>query len=151
MGIGFWSRKAAAAAGCVWVGLTLAGAPAQAQSTSISAPAAASSPNLAPGFSHRPAASTLLVVPPDLELFSISAGGVTDTLAATAHVTPRHLARLFQQHAGLSPRDYVAHVRLQLALAARQQGASAAGASAAGGFRSERQWRRTRARQARVA
>lgn len=79
------------------------------------------------------------------------ANWTAEALAATAHVTPRHLARLFQQHAGLSPRDYVAHVRLQLALAARQQGASAAGASAAGGFRSERQWRRARARQARVA
>ncbi len=90
MGESFWTRKAATAAGCVWVGLMLAVAPAQAQSPSVSAPAVASSPNLAPGFSHRPAASTLLVVPPDLELFSISAGGVTEPRADWTSAAQRH-------------------------------------------------------------
>jgi hypothetical protein len=94
MGEGFWTRKAVAAAGCVWVALMLAGAPARAQSPSVpaaaSAPVEASSPNLAPGFSHRSAASTLLVVPPDLELFSISAGGITEPRADWTSAAQRH-------------------------------------------------------------
>jgi len=49
------------------------------------------SKNLAPGFSHRPAASKLVVVPADMELFSIGAGGVPEpradwTLAAQKNV-----------------------------------------------------------------
>lgn len=67
-------------------------------------------------------------------------------LAAVAHVTPRHLSRLFRQHTGLSPREYVEQVRLALAGQARQRGASAAQAATLGGFGSDRQWRRARAR-----
>lgn len=37
--------------------------------------------HLAPGFQARPAASRLLIVPPDMELFSISAGGVQEPKA----------------------------------------------------------------------
>lgn len=60
--------------------LTLVGSYAQAQP----------SKNLAPGFSARPAASRLVIVPADMELFSISAGGVQEpkadwTLAAQQH------------------------------------------------------------------
>ena len=36
---------------------------------------------LAPGFTARPAASRVLVLPPDMELFSISAGGVSEPRA----------------------------------------------------------------------
>jgi transcriptional regulator GlxA family with amidase domain len=71
-----------------------------------------------------------------------------DALAGVAHVTPRHLARLFRQHTGLTPLDYVARVRLALAQQARQHGASGAQAAALGGFRSDRQWRRARQRLA---
>jgi len=69
-----------------------------------------------------------------------------DALAAVAHVTPRHLARLFRTHTGLSPRDYVAHVRVALARQALQRGASGGQAAALAGFRSDRQWRRARQR-----
>ncbi len=69
-----------------------------------------------------------------------------EALAAVAHVTPRHLARLFQQHTGLSPRDYVAHVRVALARQALQRGASGTQAAALAGFSSDRQWRRARQR-----
>lgn len=53
-------------------------------------PAWAQSKNLAPDFSQRPASSKLVVVPVDVELFSISAGGVQEpkadwTQAATLH------------------------------------------------------------------
>jgi hypothetical protein len=53
-------------------------------------PAWAQSKNLAPGFTQRPANSKLVVVPVDVELFSISGGGVPEpkadwTQAATLH------------------------------------------------------------------
>lgn len=69
-----------------------------------------------------------------------------EALAAVAHVTPRHLARLFRQHTGLSPRGYVEHVRAALARQALARGASAPQAAALAGFSSDRQWRRARGR-----
>jgi len=69
---------------CVWVGAVLT-APA------LHAQPASPSVHLAPGFDHRPVASTLLVIPPDLELFSISAGGVSEPRADWTTAAQRHL------------------------------------------------------------
>lgn len=44
----------------------------------------------APGFSARPAASRLLVIPADMELFSISAGGVTEPRADWTEAAQKH-------------------------------------------------------------
>jgi len=68
-------------------------------------------------------------------------------LAAVAHVTPRHLARLFKDHAGLSPRDYVEHVRSGLAEQAIARGLPTARAVELAGFGTDRQFRRARARR----
>jgi len=68
-------------------------------------------------------------------------------LAAVAHVTPRHLARLFKDHAGLSPRDYVEHVRSGLAEQALARGLPTAQAIELAGFGTDRQFRRARARR----
>ena len=68
-------------------------------------------------------------------------------LAAVAHVTPRHLARLFKDHAGISPRDYVERVRSGLAEQALARGLSTTQALDLAGFGTDRQWRRARARQ----
>jgi transcriptional regulator GlxA family with amidase domain len=68
-------------------------------------------------------------------------------LAAIAHVTPRHLARLFKDHAGLSPRDYVERVRRALAEQALARGLPTTQAVEIAGFRTDRQFRRARARQ----
>lgn len=46
--------------------------------------------NLAPGFTQRPAASKLVVVPSDMELFSISAGGVQEPKADWTEAAQRH-------------------------------------------------------------
>ncbi|MEY4652664.1 MAG: hypothetical protein RI884_1245 [Pseudomonadota bacterium] len=54
------------------------------------APPVAASPQLAPGFIQRTAGSTLLVVPADLELFSISAGGVSEPRADWTSAAQRH-------------------------------------------------------------
>ena len=68
-------------------------------------------------------------------------------LAAVAHVTPRHLARLFKDHAGVSPRDYVERVRSGLAEQALARGLPTAQAVALAGFGTDRQFRRARARR----
>lgn len=69
-----------------------------------------------------------------------------EALAAVAHVTPRHLSRLFREQAGISPREYVEQVRCALADEARSRGASVQAASELAGFTSPRQWRRARTR-----
>jgi len=68
-------------------------------------------------------------------------------LAAVAHVTPRHLSRLFRQHVGRSPRDYVQGVRVAVAERALRDGEPAKRAIAAAGIGGDRQWRRLRARR----
>jgi transcriptional regulator GlxA family with amidase domain len=74
-----------------------------------------------------------------------------DALSAVAHVTPRQLTRLFRQHTGLTPRDYVEHVRVSLAQQALRRGANGQQAADLAGFRSDRQWRRARGRRTDVA
>lgn len=68
-------------------------------------------------------------------------------LAAVAHVTPRHLARLFGEHVGRSPRQYVESVRVALAERALQGGQATKQAIAAAGIAGDGQWRRMRARR----
>ena len=68
-------------------------------------------------------------------------------LAAAAHVTPRHLARLFHTHVRLSPRAYVEHVRRGLAQHALAGGASNADAAQLAGFDSPRRLRQALQRQ----
>jgi transcriptional regulator GlxA family with amidase domain len=68
-------------------------------------------------------------------------------LAAVAHVTPRHLARLFKDHAGVSPRDYVERIRSGLAEQALARGLPTSQAVELAGFGTDRQFRRARARQ----
>lgn len=64
--------------------LLLAAAAAQAQE--------AASRHLAPGFTARPAASKLVVLPADMELFSISAGGVVEPRADWTDSAQKHFA-----------------------------------------------------------
>ena len=68
-------------------------------------------------------------------------------LAAVAHVTPRHLARLFKNHAGVSPRDYVERIRSGLAEQAIARGLPTSQAVEIAGFGTDRQWRRAQARR----
>jgi transcriptional regulator GlxA family with amidase domain len=69
-------------------------------------------------------------------------------MAAVAHVTPRHLSRLFDEHVGRTPRDYVQAVRVALAERALAQGQAPKRALAEAGIGGARQWRRLRARLA---
>ena len=67
-------------------------------------------------------------------------------LAAHAHVSGRHLARLFRQHLGISVREYHEQLRLGIARQRQQQGEGAEKAALAAGFSSARQLRRARDR-----
>ncbi|MEO3740173.1 Transcriptional regulator GlxA family, contains an amidase domain and an AraC-type DNA-binding HTH domain [Kosakonia oryzendophytica] len=67
-------------------------------------------------------------------------------IAERAHVSPRHLTRLFQQHLGISVRDYLEQLRLVIAEQWLLQGHGAEQAAQAAGFSSPRQLHRARAR-----
>lgn len=69
-----------------------------------------------------------------------------ERLATAACVTPRHLGRLFAQHVGCTPRDYVERVRSAFMREALAAGWPLGQALDLSGFRSDRQWRRARAR-----
>lgn len=68
-------------------------------------------------------------------------------MADVAHVTARHLSRLFQTHVGSSPRVYLEAVRTSLAQQALQAGHGPKQALAQVGIAGARQWRRIRLRQ----
>lgn len=65
-------------------------------------------------------------------------------MARVAHVTPRHLARLFATHVGRTPHDYVQGIRHAVAERALQQGQATKQALATAGIAGDRQWRRLR-------
>ena len=64
------------------------------------------------------------------------------SMAAVACTSPRHLARLFEAHAGVSPLRYLRQIRLALADAALASGHSVTQAADLAGFRSDGQLRR---------
>ncbi len=64
------------------------------------------------------------------------------SMAAVAHTSARHLTRLFAEHAGIAPHDYLRRIRLAAARAALQSGASVTRAAELAGFHSDTQLRR---------
>jgi transcriptional regulator GlxA family with amidase domain len=64
-------------------------------------------------------------------------------LSTTGHVTPRHLLRLFVEHAGISPLHYLQRIRLTFARQALERGANVTQAAECAGFTSDLQLRRT--------
>ena len=71
-----------------------------------------------------------------------------DEMARVACVSPRHLGRLFADHAGISPHDYVQSIRVAVANQALDAGMSVEQAAEAAGFGSDRQLRRARQQHA---
>ena len=69
------------------------------------------------------------------------------SLAAVGHVTERHLLRLFLDHAGVSPLQYLQSIRLERARQSIERGASVTHAAEVAGFRSGMQLRRAWSRQ----
>lgn len=68
-------------------------------------------------------------------------------VAEKAHVSSRHLARLFRNHVGISVREYHEQLRLAVAQQRLQQGYGLEKAALAAGFSSGRQLRRAQQRQ----
>ncbi|MDD0816705.1 helix-turn-helix domain-containing protein [Curvibacter sp. HBC28] len=64
-------------------------------------------------------------------------------MAEVAHTSPRHLGRLFAEHAGVAPLDYVRQLRLAVAETALQAGLNVTQAAEVAGFSSDTQLRRT--------
>jgi transcriptional regulator GlxA family with amidase domain len=64
------------------------------------------------------------------------------SLSGVAHVTERHLQRLFAEHAGVSPLHYLERIRLEHARQSLARGASVTRAAEAAGFSSDLQLRR---------
>jgi transcriptional regulator GlxA family with amidase domain len=69
------------------------------------------------------------------------------SLAAVGHVTERHLLRLFIEHTGVSPLQYLQSIRLERARQSIEHGASVMHAAELAGFRSGLQLRRAWSRQ----
>jgi transcriptional regulator GlxA family with amidase domain len=63
-------------------------------------------------------------------------------MAERGHTSPRHLARLFDEHAGVSPLAYLQQIRLAVAQAALQSGRNVTQAAQMAGFSSDTQFRR---------
>lgn len=63
-------------------------------------------------------------------------------MAAVAHTSPRHLTRLFMEHAGIAPLSYLRRIRLATAEAALQAGRNVTQAAQMAGFSSDTQLRR---------
>lgn len=64
-------------------------------------------------------------------------------MAQLAHTSPRHLARLFEEHAGVAPLAYLRRIRLHTAQAALASGHNVTQAAELAGFSSDTQLRRT--------
>lgn len=63
-------------------------------------------------------------------------------MAVVAHTSPRHLTRLFLEHAGIAPLAYLRRIRLATAEAALQAGQNVTQAALMAGFSSDTQLRR---------
>jgi transcriptional regulator GlxA family with amidase domain len=63
-------------------------------------------------------------------------------MAAVAHISPRHLTRLFIEHAQIAPLQYLRRIRLAVAQMALASGHNVTQAAAAAGFSSDTQLRR---------
>jgi len=68
-------------------------------------------------------------------------------MAAVGHVTERHLSRLFLQHAGVSPLNYLQAIRLERARQSLEHGSTVTRAAEVAGFRSGLHLRRAWNRQ----
>lgn len=63
-------------------------------------------------------------------------------MAESVHTSPRHLTRLFEEHAGVSPLVYLQRIRLAVAQAALKGGLNVTQAAEMAGFASDTQLRR---------
>ncbi len=70
-------------------------------------------------------------------------GWTVPAMAAVAHTSPRHLTRLFLEHASIAPLQYLRRIRLAVAQTALHAGRNVTQAAEMAGFSSDTQLRRT--------
>ncbi|MDT9000581.1 helix-turn-helix domain-containing protein [Paucibacter sp. APW11] len=101
-------------------------------------------PELSPMLAHRNHLHPALHRAQDAICADPRAEWSLDRLAALAHVTPRHLSRLFASHAGTTALHYLQAIRLERARKVLATGATLGQAAELAGFSSEQQLRRAR-------
>jgi transcriptional regulator GlxA family with amidase domain len=99
-------------------------------------------PELSPFLSYRHHMHPALHRVQDAVSQSPGADWSVSAMAAVAHTSPRHLARLFVEYAQIAPLQYLRRIRLAVAQAALASGNSVTQAAAAAGFSSDTQLRR---------
>jgi transcriptional regulator GlxA family with amidase domain len=100
-------------------------------------------PELSPFLAHRNHMHAALHRVQDAVCAEPQAGWSVPRMAEVAHTSPRHLTRLFLDHAGTAPLAYLRRIRLAVASAALQSGHSVGQAAELAGFSSDTQLRRT--------
>jgi transcriptional regulator GlxA family with amidase domain len=101
-----------------------------------------SDPELSPMLAHRHHLHAAVHRVQDAVSASPDGDWTMAALADAAHVTQRHLLRLFGEHAGVTPLHYLEKIRLERARQALQRGSSVTDAAEAAGFSSDLQLRR---------
>lgn len=104
----------------------------------------ANDPELSPLLAHRHHLHAALHKVQDAICAAPTEPWTVQTMAEQAHVTPRHLSRLFALHAGTTPLHYLQAIRLERARQAQARGMPAARAAELAGFSSDQQLRRAR-------
>lgn len=99
-------------------------------------------PELSPYLSHRRHAHPAVHRVQDAVSLSPQRNWDMAALAALVHVTERHLLRLFMNHAGVSPMQFLETLRLERARQAMEHGANVTAAAETAGFTSGLQLRR---------
>jgi len=99
-------------------------------------------PELSPFLAHRDHLHPALHRVQDAVSGQPQAAWTVPRMAAVAHVSERHLTRLFVEHAGVAPLAYLRRLRLASAQLALGAGASVTQAAAQAGFGSDTQLRR---------
>ena len=99
-------------------------------------------PQLSPWLSHRNHLHPAVHKVQDLIATAPEQDWSLEALAGQVHVSPRHLSRLFREHAGVSVHAYHLLLRAAVAQQWRVAGLSKEKAALAAGFSSARQWQR---------
>lgn len=100
-------------------------------------------PELSPFLSHRHHLHPALHRVQDAVAQTPHADWSVAQMANIAHTSPRHLTRLFLEHAGIAPLQYLRRIRLDVAEAALRSGHNVTQAAQVAGFSSDTQLRRT--------
>ena len=100
-------------------------------------------PELSPFLSYRSHMHPALHRVQDAVSLRPQEGWTVARMADVAHTSPRHLTRLFLEHADVAPLQYLRRIRLAAAQAALDAGMNVTQAAAMAGFSSDTQLRRT--------